>query len=55
MPTGCDVRHNPTPEEIAQACAEIREGWDERRWHGQSIEAERGWSLYLASDPDLGE
>jgi hypothetical protein len=28
-------QQTPTPEEIAKACAEIREGWSKQRWKNQ--------------------
>jgi len=28
-------RYIPTPDEIVEACAKIREGWSEERWRRQ--------------------
>lgn len=35
MPAGRSVRHTPTPEEIAEICAEIRSEWNETQWARQ--------------------
>jgi hypothetical protein len=42
---------DPSPEEIAAMCAEIREGWDEHRWKqgAQTIPA----STPLVADPGV--
>ena len=43
---------NPTPEEIAEECAKIREGWSKDRWRKE----ERGrvrYSIPLAEHPRL--
>ena len=37
-------RYTPTPEQIAEECRKIREGWSEDRWARQSIQAEREWN-----------
>ncbi len=33
--TGGRERYTPTPEEIVEECAKIREGWTEERWRRQ--------------------
>lgn len=53
MPIGCDVKHNPTPEEIARVCAEIREEWSERRWETQRTTQEREWLPMVAKEPQV--
>jgi len=44
-------RYNPTPEEIAEAAAEIREGWDERKWADQ--EKRKDWYAPVMKPPKL--
>jgi hypothetical protein len=35
-------RYNPTPEEIAEGCRKIREGWSDERW---SREKAKEWQI----------
>ena len=43
----------PTPEEIKQACEEIREGWSPEKWAAQSGRVE--WSVPIQKTPSLNE
>ena len=52
MPTGRHVRPpDPTPEEIARICAEIREEWSERKWQLQTTAKERHWDPLYCKEP----
>lgn len=42
-PVADKQRFVPTPEEIAEECAKIREGWSKERWERQKTNADRGW------------
>ena len=44
-----EVHYTPTPEEIAEACRKIREGWTKEKWSHQ--EQAVSWSLPHLSDP----
>jgi len=46
-------RYIPTPDEIAEECAKIREGWSEERWERQRVNAERGWMPPVIGTRDL--
>jgi len=41
----------PTPEEIAEACRKIREGWSEDKWKKQTGAVE--WEIPLRKEPNL--
>ena len=54
MPTGRRVKnYTPTPDQIAEEAAKIREEWSERRWELQRTARERHWMPMQAKDPDL--
>ena len=41
----------PTPEEIAEACRKIREGWSEDKWKKQTGAVE--WEIPRQKEPNL--
>ena len=47
------TQHNyvPTPEQIKEECAKIREGWDERKWADQ--EKRKDWYAPVMKPPKL--
>ncbi len=55
MSTGRNVKRppEPTPEEIALRAAEIRAGWDEKKWELQRTARERHWLPLNVQDPVL--
>ena len=54
MSSGRQLRPpDPTPEEIARICAEIREGWDARKWEAQQRHEESVWNPMLVKSPHL--
>ena len=48
--TKSHVRYEPTPEEIREVCAEIREGWDAHRIARQPESID--WELIIVKAPD---
>jgi len=42
---------DPTPEEIAEECRKIREGWSKDRWKRQTGRQE--WELPIPKEPKL--
>ena len=54
MSTGRRVKtYTPTPDQIAEEAAKIREEWSERRWELQRTARERHWMPMQAKEPDL--
>lgn len=55
MSTGRDVKpkYMPTPDQIAEEAAKIREEWDERKWELQRTARERHWKPLNCKEPDL--
>lgn len=43
----------PTPEEIAERAAEIREEWSQKKWDLQRTAHERHWLPMQAKEPDV--
>lgn len=41
----------PTPEEIAEECRKIRDGWSKEKWANQS--RVKSWEVPLAGNPDF--
>lgn len=46
---GKPPRLTPTPEEIAEECRKIREGWSDERWKREDTLP--GWELPRVEDP----
>ena len=45
-----NLRHVPSPEEIAEGCRKIREGWSDERW---AKERAKEWQLPIVSAKKL--